>query len=211
MKKTNIKVYLGGIVIIVSLALAMLLQSTLGTFETESKKDSETMSSLLGSTGTHFSGKKFHTFVPCDDSYLSFPVSDITDLDVKANKINTAFPLPAMIGSGPESTSGNKSNDRAAKVCKQKQWAVVTTIHVPNLSIIGVSKLCQWCLVIVGDTITPDNAYENLASKDNIFYLSASYQKNILLKRGNLGAKIRFMNMMPFKSFARKMLGTYLR
>ena len=51
------------------------------------------------------------------------------------------------------------------------QWAVVTTIHAPDESIIGISNLSKWCLAIIGDNITPDNAYGDLAKKDNIFHL----------------------------------------
>ncbi len=82
------------------------------------------------------------------------------------------------------------------------QWAVVTTIHKPNQSIIGVSNLQRWCLVIVADEITPDNDYDDLAKKDNAFYLSASNQKNYLL-----GSTSNFIKMMPFRSFAKKNIG----
>jgi hypothetical protein len=79
---------------------------------------------------------------------------------------------------------------------------LLTTIHVPNESIIGVAGLRKWCLVIVGDTITPDDAYNVLAKKDNVFYLSASYHKKFLMN-----SKHSFVEIMPFKSFARKTIG----
>lgn len=81
------------------------------------------------------------------------------------------------------------------------QWAVVTTIHAPNESILGVSKLHKWCLVIVGDIITPDDKYKELAENENVFFLSASYQNQKLLQSNP------FIRKMPFKSFARKNIG----
>eukprot|EP00578_Thalassiosira_sp_NH16_P021446 CAMPEP_0181103920 /NCGR_PEP_ID=MMETSP1071-20121207/15142_1 /TAXON_ID=35127 /ORGANISM="Thalassiosira sp., Strain NH16" /LENGTH=379 /DNA_ID=CAMNT_0023187065 /DNA_START=64 /DNA_END=1204 /DNA_ORIENTATION=- len=80
------------------------------------------------------------------------------------------------------------------------KWAVVTTIHKPNESIFGVSKLKNWCLVIVGDTITPLAKYEELAMEEGVFFLSASYQTQHL-------ASNPFISIMPFKSFARKNVG----
>eukprot|EP00553_Chaetoceros_curvisetus_P003864 CAMPEP_0204617556 /NCGR_PEP_ID=MMETSP0717-20131115/4495_1 /ASSEMBLY_ACC=CAM_ASM_000666 /TAXON_ID=230516 /ORGANISM="Chaetoceros curvisetus" /LENGTH=848 /DNA_ID=CAMNT_0051631117 /DNA_START=124 /DNA_END=2670 /DNA_ORIENTATION=+ len=83
------------------------------------------------------------------------------------------------------------------------QWAVVTTIFAPSESIIGTSSLKGWCIVIVGDTITPDEAYEDLAKKENVVYLSASKQKEMLQIR----EAHSFMRMIPWKSFARKNIG----
>jgi hypothetical protein len=80
------------------------------------------------------------------------------------------------------------------------QWGVVTTIFRPTVSIFGVANLKGWCLVIVGDTITPDGAYVKLATKPNVHYLSASYQQEFLMRNA-------FVQKMPFKSFARKNIG----
>jgi len=137
-----------------------------------------TASLSTGSSGVRFSGEKVQKFTATSGAKL---LSEIRD---SAKKL-TLFPSP-------------NSKEEFGKKCDQ--WAVVTTIHVPNASIFGVSNLRNWCLVIVGDTITPDESYNDLASKENVFYLSAEYQKEFL--RGNL-----FMKMMPFKSFARKNLG----
>lgn len=82
-------------------------------------------------------------------------------------------------------------------------WAVVTTIFVPNESIIGISNLKGWCIVIVGDKITPDKAYDDLAKKENVVYLSALKQEEMLERSS-------FMRMMPWKSFARKNIGYLL-
>lgn len=83
-----------------------------------------------------------------------------------------------------------------------KQWAVVTTIFSPQEAfhkVVGLSA--KWCLVIVGDEITPDDEYEQFADDhEDVFYLSASYQKK------HLGSN-EFMSKMPYKSFARKNIG----
>jgi hypothetical protein len=82
------------------------------------------------------------------------------------------------------------------------QWAVVTTIFSPQVAfqkIVGLSS--KWCLVIVGDEVTPDEEYAQFAQDHEfVFYLAASYQKKHL---GNN----EFMSKMPFKSFARKNIG----
>ena len=90
-------------------------------------------------------------------------------------------------------------------------WAVVTTINEPTESIRRVVELTKkksaaqgdkWCVVIVGDTETPDESYmggtEPLAKNSNVVYLSASDQ-----------AKIHhdFVRTIPFRSFARKNIG----
>ena len=145
------------------------------------------LSSASGSTGVRFSGDKVRVF----NGSSPLPSSSLVKKKHK-NKINM-FPSP----SEPEDSDRGFLGGGAA--CDQ--WAVVTTIHLPNLSINRVADLRNWCLVIVGDTITPDDAYDrNLAKKDNVFYLSASYQKEFLTRS-------LFIDMMPFKSFARKNIG----
>jgi len=139
---------------------------------------SSTMSLSTGSSGVRFSGEKVNVFAASNGAKLLSENSDTM-------KNQILFPSP-------------NSKEEFGKKCDQ--WAVVTTIHVPNASIVGVSNLRSWCLVIIGDTITPDESYNDLASKENVFYLSAEYQKKFLT--GNL-----FMEMMPFKSFARKNIG----
>jgi hypothetical protein len=131
-----------------------------------------------GSSGVRFKGHQIRTYLP--------------------ETVNTSLSSPAQIPPFDQ-LFGKKVNN-----CYQ--WAVVTTIHPPNESIIGVSKLRKWCLVIVGDNITPDDApYEDLAKKDNIFYLSASEQKKFLL--GAPTTTNSFIELMPFNSFARKNIG----
>lgn len=82
------------------------------------------------------------------------------------------------------------------------QWAVVTTIFEPNDSIIGTANLDNWCIAIVGDLITPDEAYEELQKKDNILYLSATVQKEMLEDPTST-----FMQKLPWRSFGRKNIG----
>jgi len=130
-----------------------------------------------GSSGVRFKGDKIRTYLPKSDSSLLPPAHTL--------------PLFDQLFGG--------------KVKECYQWAVVTTIHVPNESIIGVSNMRNWCLVIIGDNITPDNAYDDLAKKNNVFYLSASNQKKFFL--GTTTATNGFIKMMPFNSFARKNIG----
>mmetsp|Transcript_2924 Transcript_2924/g.5149 ORF Transcript_2924/g.5149 Transcript_2924/m.5149 type:complete len:882 (-) Transcript_2924:90-2735(-) len=71
------------------------------------------------------------------------------------------------------------------------QWAVVSesqsdaTVRAPNASILKVSNLRDWCLVVVGDhNSDKDNAKDNAnadlaAEKDNVFYLSALQQMKL--------------------------------
>lgn len=81
------------------------------------------------------------------------------------------------------------------------QWAVVTTIHEPTLSILKVAGLPRWCIVVVGDEITPNENYKQLASeRSNFAYLSISDQ-NAMMKSN------KFIELMPTRSFARKNIG----
>ena len=87
-------------------------------------------------------------------------------------------------------------------------WSVVTTIHEPDESIKGVGKLKNWCLVIVGDTITNNDVYKELSREhENIYYLSAEYQKNFLSNPKDNTSFGPFASRIPFKSFARKNIG----
>jgi len=143
-----------------------------------------------GSTGVRFSGEKVRSFNTEDTpTFVSLESGD---------KKLILFPsLAAATSKGSDDGGFTKG---AGAGCQQ--WAVVTTIHVPDASILGVAALDKWCLVIVGDTITPDSAYKGLAMEDTVFYLSASYQKEHLMDSSSL-----FIGMMPFKSFARKNIG----
>ena len=163
----------------------------------------------IGSTGVRFSGNKVRTFVPPKGSSLSL-------VPLASSLENRPFNKNDLIEATAEKTNGRDTSS-----CQKKQWAVVTTIHVPNPSIIGVANLRNWCLVIVGDTITPDSEYDDLATKENVFYLSALDQKEMFTpeksqsKRGmssarnkaNRNQQYQFTEMMPFKSFARKNIG----
>ena len=159
----------------------ILLENSIVT--TETQKTSVSLASAGGSSGVRFSGDKVNVFNKAKKNILFD--------DINASKKQILF--PPVDGDG---------NDRLGRDCEQ--WAVVTTIHDPSSSIIGVSNLRNWCLVIVGDTITPDDAYSDLTKKDHVFYLSAAYQKEFL---SGSKSKSLFMQMMPFKSFARKNIG----
>ena len=128
--------------------------------------------SMSGSTGKRFSGSKIRAYNIAKKSSCRF--QNVAPID------------RSLFDIGPEDSCS--------------QWAVVTTIHVPNESIFSVSKLNNWCLVIVGDNITPENKHKELAKRENVFFLSASYQKQTLESNS-------FIRLMPFNSFARKNIG----
>ena len=154
-------------------------QSTVA--DDNSRDNVENAAESFGSTGVRFSGEKVRI-------YSSSKGEDHSLLKDKASSlpiVKNLFPSPSQKGSNPNAC---------------EQWAVVTTIHEPNASINGVANLKSWCLVIVGDKISPDDAYSNLAELDHVFYLSALYQEKHLLEN-------EFIKMMPFNSFARKNIG----
>ena len=128
--------------------------------------------SMSGSTGKRFSGSKIRAYNIAKKSSCQF--QNVAPID------------RSLFDIGPEDSCS--------------QWAVVTTIHVPNESIFSVSKLNNWCLVIVGDNITPEDKHKELAKRENVFFLSASYQKQTLESNS-------FIRLMPFNSFARKNIG----
>jgi len=143
-------------------------------------------SALTATSGELFSGAKIRTFEGITDNDY------ILELDV--------------INRNP--ASGNDSGPRGNIFPFEKevkdpgycnQWAVVTTINEPSESILRFANMPKWCLVIVGDNKTPNNSYEALAARDNVVYLSYSYQKDHLDNA--------FVKKMPFDSFARKNIG----
>lgn len=131
---------------------------------------------LGGASGVRFSGNKIR----------SYDTTNITGL---------------FSASGTKMDPFQEFLSASAPTCLH--WAVVTTIYAPNESIIGTSDLKGWCIVIVGDTSTPDKAYDGLAKKENVVYLSALKQQEMLEASS-------FMRMMPWKSFARKNIGYLL-
>ncbi len=132
---------------------------------------------LKGATGETFSGDKVRTYNP--------------DLVVKG-----LFSKP---GKDPFKKF---FSEKAMKVPTCLQWAVVTTIYEPNESIIGTANLKDWCVVIVGDLITPDEAFAELQVQDNVLYMSATLQKEMLEDPENT-----FMQQIPWRSFGRKNIG----
>lgn len=89
-------------------------------------------------------------------------------------------------------------NSKTALICKN--WAVVTTIFAPSDAVKIASKLVDSCLVIVGDTRTPDNYHiiAGLKNNTNVVFLSAHVQRHL---------DHEFIRLMPFSSFARKNIG----
>lgn len=138
-----------------------------------------------GSTGNRFSGEKTRSFDKISMKTVSFYFQ---------NKVADERNIPPLISR----LQADQNDPNIKRLCQQ--WGVVTTVHAPDASISRVSNLKGWCLVIVGDTTTPDEEYADLASKDNVYYLSESYQRKYLIES-------TFVQMIPFKSFARKNIG----
>ena len=133
-----------------------------------------------GSTGERFSGAKVRTYKP--------------DLNVKG-----------LFSQAEEDPFKRFFSGHTQKVPTCLQWAVVTTIFEPNESIIGTANLKNWCIVIVGDLKTPDEAYAELQKQDNVLYLSATLQKEMLEDPAST-----FMQHIPWNGFARKNIGFVL-
>lgn len=132
-----------------------------------------------GSTGKRFSGDKIRSY-------------ERSEIDPFPESAST------MIFQAKDFRNDEYLNGSPSENCLQ--WAVVTTIFTPNESILRVSNLKWWCLVVVGDTISPDEDYKELVMKENVFYLTAEFQE----KSSDYS---RFVQMLPFKSFARKNVG----
>ena len=90
-----------------------------------------------------------------------------------------------------------------------KRWAVVTTIFEPSNAINITVRLPGWCLVIIGDTKTPESSYStewlrsltgttrNLGA---VIFLGVEAQKRI--------AKLStFVDELPWAHFSRKNIG----
>lgn len=83
------------------------------------------------------------------------------------------------------------------------KFAVVTTVNKPTESVRRVSSLKSWCLIIVGDTKTPDDDYTKFADENaNVLYLPISTQQD--MSNYNL-----FFSKIPLNSFARKNVGYF--
>jgi len=131
-----------------------------------------------GATGSLFSGEKIRIFKK-EKSINTASITEQTSATAKP-----VFPI------------AKNAENKIESNCKQ--FAVVTTINEPTEGILRVAALPKWCIVIVGDEQTPTKAYESLAKKDSVFYLSTSYQNQL---------DNPFVKTMPFRSFARKNIG----
>eukprot|EP00900_Chrysochromulina_parva_P010389 jgi/Chrpa1/19351/Chrysochromulina_OHIO_Genome00026133-RA len=64
--------------------------------------------------------------------------------------------------------------------CEGAKVAVCTTINEPTGAIEAVAKLDGWCVVVVGDRLTPDANYTNLVQRQrNIKFLSLDEQRSL--------------------------------
>ena len=180
-----------------------LCEQAVGPSTISSKTNDFPNAGFSGASGVQFSGNKTR-------SYNSSKTNDFTNADFSGAS-GVQFPgNKTRIYNDKASASTLFSNSEKNQDPFQKyfyesaprclQWAVVTTNFEPNESIIRTSRLKGWCSVIVGNTITSDNAYEELSKSENVVYLSASKQQEML-------QEFTFMEMLPWKSFARKNIG----
>jgi len=146
---------------------------------------------VIASTGTLFTGDVIRRF------------TDALKLQSDSNS--------ASLLRGKNSSSNNNKGEpvfpkMTDKACRQ--WAVVTTINPPTDSVRSVANLTDWCMVIVGDTKTPNDYMERAGfvgpSYENdgrIVFLSATEQAGAEMQRS------AFVQMIPYRSFARKNIG----
>lgn len=138
-----------------------------------------------GNTGSRFYSRKIRSF-PAQ----SFRLQDQQQIDQRHQKSSSSFPL-------------------LTQTCPK--WAVVTTIFPPSQAVESVARLSGWCLVIVGDSKTPENYLEQAGFNESsaadqqqqqvVYFLSVDKQKMKPL------AQNHFVKMIPFQSFARKNIG----
>ena len=124
--------------------------------------------------------------------------SDSTGKLFAGNKIQTFDGILRMQNSQKDKQS--MCHIGLPKVLNCDKWAVVTTINPPTSGVKSVASLKGWCMVIVGDTKTSSNYLQeaNLTGREDIIFLSADQQKQM---------QDRFVQKIPFRSFARKNVG----
>lgn len=86
-----------------------------------------------------------------------------------------------------------------------KHWSVLTTIFEPTEAVARQAKLEGWCFVIVGDKVNANAEYKipgasTNSSASNVVFLNADDQVH-------LSESFEFINLLPWKSFARKNVG----
>ena len=78
----------------------------------------------------------------------------------------------------PATAAAARPLPEAPRRCRKA--AVVTTINAPTDAIRSVAAAPGWCLIVVGDAITPDDEYEALASGfEGVTYLSLAAQREL--------------------------------
>ncbi|CAG2254683.1 unnamed protein product [Mytilus edulis] len=147
------------------------------------------VSSIVSVTGISFTGKVLNnTFASKISS-----IGSVTGISFTGKVVRT---LPATL----EKNNMELAYHDSFTLCDN--WAVVTTIFPPTKAIHFISKLSDWCLVIVADVITPqqDNFVKNITegNKKKIKYLSVKEQQ-ILYPM--------LSSVIPFRHFGRKNIG----
>jgi len=123
-------------------------------------------------------------------------------------EISKSAPISSKGGSGG---SVIKAMTRPPSGCVK--WGVVTTIFEPTDAVRAVASLDGWCLVVVADNKTPADymSDDGLKGRDNVIFLSASTQRDIIeiASAGGAGGHdfSMFAGAVPWNHFARKNIG----
>ena len=97
----------------------------------------------------------------------------------------------------PATATAARPLPEAPRRCRKA--AVVTTINAPTDAIRSVAAAPGWCLIVVGDAITPDDEYEALASGfEGVTYLSLAAQRELPFES---------IPLTPERHFGRKNIG----
>ena len=82
---------------------------------------------------------------------------------------------------------------------KSEKWVVVTTINAPTPSIYELLKLPEpWKIVIIGDSKSKDETWEEFKTSNKLIYLSLKNQQNLCYN---------MTKYIPTKSYTRKNIG----
>jgi hypothetical protein len=179
------------IVLLVPFAISMMdvgrkqVGAVVQELQSDLKKNNDIDSKdFSASTGTLFSGTKIRSF----PGKLRLQTASKQNVHLRTTH------------SSISKSSNEKLFPRMTDDCDR--WAVVTTINPPKESVRSVAALKDWCLVIVGDTKTPNDYLKQsglgLEGRSGVVFLSASQQQ---------GISHPFVQRIPFQSFARKNVG----
>ena len=103
----------------------------------------------------------------------------------------------------PRTVHENLFSEVGSEKCER--WSVVTTIFEPSQAINETAHLDGWCLVIIGDTKTPEKTYARIVTAGTsrggtVVFLGVAMQKRIALK-------CELVAGLPWAHFSRKNIG----